>query len=868
MKNIKFLVVVFSLIFISLEAKTVTNWERWQDADDKQPYPTNYKGFKPPTYFMQPTDKVMKSRYYTDTYSLEDHSGYPDPCTGAGAPDCIGAGYFGRRTDNPLEVYYSKILNDGPSSIPWTGSAGGGEIADSGYLTYDTRAAGRQNAGGKPTTPIVLNNMAPRDAADAPIMAGITSAADLFPRYSIRNVAGLLYRGKFDCGTDTLHVSYDSNDVEQRMGGELGTVTDSEYCFFLFLPKTKVKTGAGDVEIGPFIGKASVSNTSGVTPHALSKKFIEAGLTPLMDLKDEYKNLLIAGTDSSLITFVKGRYMVPLKMGDLILPQNGANLMYFRMFANRPYHQERREVKKTKSKGSIALVAFIVVGIFTFGAGLAIGVAVGAALIATSIGAGAIAAYLLKDSAYDRTMTSSAGGMKRNDDLSAFAIWPSGGQQSYMSLHSREGASLIPYQDGTKVKQFVAAFTALEDSAENDLLTQLRGGTIEYLDEDKNPTVLPVNDGYLTHPNSPGYPDKVKDPSGAGFWSSKEALDDPRYFQLLKGGGYSVTGGKSFTAGTGTGIPTAPCASLADTDPAKPICIKHAALMQDLDAYFDSIYPVTDYIYDDVAAGVGEFSGRLYGTTDTVTDGSSHSFPAATEYKKLMEIYTTYEADIETIENAILAPAGGMPPGYMEFFKFTDEGARLANRMLVMQPALDKVAMDYANDWFVGSEFTVLKDRVTADVTGPTGCEPAGGWAPYFFPGASATVIAATETCIGGKVDTILNEYNIMEADAATGLPFITYTTHYCEGQKGFLNALSILSEISQPSVVAPAVNYLDFMDPADKCPAAQSATLTDRVFCRKNDLMSGFSTSLANSPVMAKVNDRSIQDTDPMACP
>ncbi|MCJ8345728.1 hypothetical protein MJH12_09320, partial [bacterium] len=322
------------------------------------------------------------------------------------------------------------------------------------------------------------------------------SAADLFPRYSIRNVAGLIYRAKFDCGTDTLHVAYDSDDVEQRMSGELGTVEDSEYCFFIFLPKTKVNTSSGSVDIGPFIGKASVSNSSGVTPHALSKSFIEAGLTPLLDLKDEYKTMLVDGTDPNLITFIQGRYMVPLKMGDIILPQNGANVLYYRMFSNRPYHHDRMEKKKTKSKGSIALVAFIVVGIFTFGVGLAV-VAVGAGLIAASIGAGAIAAYLMKDSAYDLTVRGAPGGVKRNSDLADFSRFPTGLQQSNMALQSKEAPALVPYQDGSKEKQFVAAFTALEESAENDMLTQLRSGQVIYLDDEGAPITpaLSVNDG-------------------------------------------------------------------------------------------------------------------------------------------------------------------------------------------------------------------------------------------------------------------------------------------------------------------------------------------------------------------------------------
>ncbi|PCJ18027.1 MAG: hypothetical protein COB02_11915 [Candidatus Cloacimonadota bacterium] len=883
MKRIAILILMSLFLSSKTDAKTVYNWERWQDADDKQPYPTEYKGFKPPTYFMQPTDRTMTSRYYSDYYSLEDHSGYEDPCSGATAStDCIGADdYYGRRTDIPLEVYYDKVLNDGPSGLGWTKSGGGAELAVSGYQTYDKRSDGSKNAVGKQRVNITLQNMAPRDALDDPIMTGIGAPSDLFPRYSLRNIGGLLYRAKFECDTNVTHVAYDSNDVEQRMSGQLGTVSDNEYCFFIFLPKSKVQTASGNVEIGPFIGRASVSGSGGVTPHALSQKYIEAGLVPLMDLKDDLKALLVGGTDPSLITYVQGRYMVPLKMGDILLPQNGANAMYFRMFANRPYHQDRREKKVTKSKGSLALIAFIVVGIFTFGVGLAIGLAVTATLIAVSLGAGAIAAFLLKDSAYDRTVTGAAGGQKRNTDLgNSFYRWPGNGtddngpQHSYLSLHSREGAALVPYQDGTKTKQFVAAFTALEEVAEADLLKQLRTGTIDFIEGTAAvPTTVsgPVNKGYLTHPSNPSYPSNVKDPSGAGFWKSDEALSDGRYFQIMKAGGYSVTGGESFTPGSGTGIITVPCSSLVAPDPVKVVCDKHMAMIDALEAFYFGAYGVADYTYSSPNDGITEFSGRLYGASDTVTDGV-RIFPSSTEYKDLMSIFSTYESDINVIDQN-MATAQAADPAYINFFKFTDEGSILANRMTVMQPALGIAAGKYARDWFAGGqEVTVLQNRISNAITNPVvsgGCEPAAGWvATIILQTLAPAEIAAAETCIEGKAHTLLTEYNAMEADAAIGLPFITYTTHICEGQQTFLPTLSALADLTRHNAVAPANDYKDYITAGDEC--TYGGTLVGRAKnCYMDGFVTGFETTLPNSPDMAEVEKRSeIPQDVPTTCP
>ncbi|MCJ8343998.1 hypothetical protein MJH12_00500, partial [bacterium] len=175
MKN-RVLLILLSLVMVEcLSAKEVHNFERWQDATDKQPYPTEYKGFKPPTYFMQPKDQVMKSRAYSDYYSLEDHSAYEDPCKPPATTDCNAAGdeYYGRRTDNPLEVYYDKVLNNGASGLPWTKSSGGGETAVSGYQTYTTRLDGGQaKNGAHPMINLEIKNMAPRDAGGNPITSG------------------------------------------------------------------------------------------------------------------------------------------------------------------------------------------------------------------------------------------------------------------------------------------------------------------------------------------------------------------------------------------------------------------------------------------------------------------------------------------------------------------------------------------------------------------------------------------------------------------------------------------------------------------------------------------------------------------------
>ena len=357
----------------------------------------------------------------------------------------------------------------------------------------------------------------------------------------------------------------------------------------------------------------------------------------------------------------------------------------------------------------------------------------------------------------------------------------------------------------------------------------------------------------------------MKDPTGADFWKSEESLDDARYFQIMKGGGYTVTGGISFSTDDETGIPTTACASLLDTSPAKPICDKHMALMIELDDFFDNTYGITDYTYDDPEIGVGEFAGRLYGSSDTVS-GGSRSFAASGDYVGLMAIYQTYEVELEAIETALGETGNGVPTGYLEFFKFTDEGARLANRMIVMRPALELVSERYAEDWFGGGqEATVLKDRVTNEVIDD--CVPVSGWADTIhFQTVPTTEIAVTENCIAGKISLILADYNTLELDAQLGLPFITYTTHNCEGQQMFLNTLSVLADISRPVVVAPATDYQEFIATGDEC---NEASLADRVKeCYLSDFISGFENSLANSPIIAKVEERSELEKEVTNCP
>ncbi|MEE2923734.1 MAG: hypothetical protein VX619_03035, partial [bacterium] len=207
------------LLFLStslVNSKTIWNLERWRDGDSKQARMMDYNGFKPLDYFMVPRNRVMRTRAYMDVYALEDWSDYEEP----------EANYSGERTDIPVEEYIEHLVSNTP------------ERALSGYQTYQVRGPKRQKNTG-------MSGAIPRVNLQYKNFKGGAQTGDDIKHYvSLRSVAGLIYRDRFNCDTSIKHVKYNDDELEVRdSNGNVELVTNDDYCFFVYIPGVKTDQG-------------------------------------------------------------------------------------------------------------------------------------------------------------------------------------------------------------------------------------------------------------------------------------------------------------------------------------------------------------------------------------------------------------------------------------------------------------------------------------------------------------------------------------------------------------------------------------------------------------------------------------------------
>ncbi len=309
-------------------AGTVNNWNQWQRGYGLNPKGVpSYETHKVSMFLVQPTEAVMQTRAYSDLYSKEDHTGYPN----------INVADY-RQTNVSVEQYFTQVTNDVAGGSP------------QGYMTYDDRTAGINKR-----VNVTVQDVSPTAAA----------IPDLYSAFTINMTAGLIYRDRFDCGTAFEHPRYDAAGNEQFNGPDLVTETNGDWCFFLYIAPVTYPDGS---RIGPMVGKVHAADADAL-------KYIRTGLAPWIPLRGTPRTILTGGGREDIV-YLDGRYHVRSPDGKITLPHNGLNMMHNRYEAVRMIFQDKWHQVKTKSKGSLALVigaiVGILVGIFTGGVGFAL----------------------------------------------------------------------------------------------------------------------------------------------------------------------------------------------------------------------------------------------------------------------------------------------------------------------------------------------------------------------------------------------------------------------------------------------------------------------------------------------------------------
>ena len=802
----RFKVLLFSGLWIlsiqNLTSKTVWNHERWRDGPDKEARQQSYATFKPMDYFMVPKEENLTQRFYTDSFALEDHSDYEDPST-------MGP-YSGTRTDISVEDYYTQVMSN----------AGG---APSGYMTYQTRGPASQQAGGIPREALQLVNFDPNAA----------SVDDLHPYASIRNIAGLIYRNEeFSCGTSVRHPKYEidpESGMSMEVRGSDGNLVltggaNDDICYFLYLPRIKLSDGT---EVGPFVGKAQVQDsidpvTGGTEPkHNHTIELIENGLAPFLPLKDELKSKLTS--EKYKIRYRHGRYLIPQVKGSLILPQNGANVLYNRRQADRLYHHERHEVKVTSSKSSPIWIA-IVVGVVTLGVGGLVVGAITAAVVATAVGAGVVTALLLPNDESSRTLTGTSSGVKGD-----FAEPHPNKIYAYLALQASNDPSEAEFQNGSKPKFFSLAPLYLPDEGEKEMLKQARAEAIEALDADGNSLgSKPVNFGYFLQPAAalPAQNQEIND----GEWNTK-VFPDPRWYQIMKNPGYNHAPPPpslgSALGGLG-GMPATPCSASADADVTN-LCTTYQPLMEAMDDFFNLHFSTADYMF-------GTNPGQVTNVKTAFSSGGggsftvgSRSFDSSPEFAAFVQLYQDQQTLIEKLEQESTVVQGGMTvisPTYKKFAQTTQEGYLLLDRIQALDKIIKEVSEEtYAEKWFVTDqdERSALGTRAQNAILSCQG-EP----------------LANQDSCVESKFGPtspgILGDYYAIEDFPPVQKAFACYTAKCFQGAGDdgvqVLGVLAHLEDLINPGPSIPKP-YQTYLDNSEKCPGPPvNLTKMDKADC------------------------------------
>ena len=282
---------------------------------------------------------------------------------------------------------------------------------------------------------------------------GAQTGDDIKHYVSLRSVAGLIYRDRFNCGTSTKHVKYNDDELEVRdSNGNVELVTDDNYCFFVYVPGVKTDQG----EYSAFVGRANVNGLTledGITqeqPHEFSRKIIENGLTPYLPLNDELRSKLENGQGD--IRFQLGRYLVPQESGKIVLPQNGANVMYNRRILERIYHAERHK-KEESTSCACPLIIALIVGVVTFGIG---------APIVWAVSAGLTTMILLPNETNSITQRQFSSGIK--GDFANRYPSTAGPVYAYLALQQENNPDFRKIQDGEqdKVMAYLPIFLTMK----------------------------------------------------------------------------------------------------------------------------------------------------------------------------------------------------------------------------------------------------------------------------------------------------------------------------------------------------------------------------------------------------------------------
>ncbi|MBT3783393.1 hypothetical protein HOF92_00375 [bacterium] len=819
---------LFLLVFCTcnLSAKPVWNHERWRDAPDKEARLQSYTTFKPMDYFMVPTEGILRHRLYEDKFSLEDQSDYEDP-------NSMGP-YSGTRLDIPVEEYYQKLIDNAPPD------SGG---APSGYQTYQTRGPANDQAAPIPRENLQLLNFDPT----------ASSVDDLHPYASVRNVAGLIYRSdEFTCDTSVKHPEYEI-DPETSMSVEvrgsdgnlvLSGSAQADICYFLYLPRVKSSDG---VEIGPYVGRAQVQDTvdpvtGGTEPkHNHTIELIENGLAPFLPLKNELQSKLTSGDYK--IRYRHGRYLVPQVQGSLLLPHNGANILYNRRQADRVYHHERHEVKVTSKKSSPIWIA-IVVGVLTLGVGGLIVGAITAAVVLGAVGAGVVTALLLPNDESSRTLSGTSAGIKGD-----FADAHPNKIYAYLALQASNDPVEAPFQDGSQPKFFAVAPLYLPDDGERSMLKQAREESIEALDADGNPLgSRPVNSGYFDQPDAalPAVNQEISD----GEWKTK-VFPDPRWYQIMKNPGYNHAPPPPTLGGTLGGLgapPLTKCADSADSE-VVDLCADFQPLMEALDDYFDLHFGSKDYTF-------GTNDGQKTQVKDVWTGGSggsftvgSRTFDASAEFSAFADLYMNQRTLIDKLQAESTVQQGGqtvIAPKYKKLAQTTSEGYLLLDRIQALDEVLYQASQEtLAEKWFVNDQ----DEKSTR-----------GGRAGNSVSTCQAEPPANRDACIdtefGATAPGLLGDYYALEDFPPVQKAFGCYTAGCYQGAgpdgPQVLGILAHTEDLIGPGPSIPK-QYNLYLDPTEKCAGAPvNPTQYDRAVCmggKAQQIITGNPTQ-PNTPV------------------
>ncbi len=771
------------LLFLStslVNSKTIWNLERWRDGDSKQARMMDYSGFKPLDYFMVPRDRVMRTRAYMDVYALEDWSDYEEP----------EANYSGERTDIPVEEYIEHLVNNTP------------ERALSGYQTYQVRGPkGQKNTGISGAIPRV--NLQYKN-----FKAGAQTGDDIKHYVSLRSVAGLIYRDRFNCDTDVKHVKYNDDELEVRdSNGDLELVKDDDYCFFVYVPGVKTDQG----EYGAFVGRANV-NEGGITlsddsievQHKSSSEIIESGLTPYLPLNEELRSRLENGQGD--IKFRKGRYLVPQENGQIILPQNGANVMYNRREVERLYHAERHKKERTTSCACPLIVALIV-GVVTFG--------IGAPLV-WAVSAGLTAMILLPNESHSYTQRQFSTGIK--GDFANRYPATAGPVYAYLALQHLNSADFKKIHDGEKDKAMTYLPIFLKDETERKMLEDLRLEAIPGSDS--------VNFGY-DH-QGVDIPVEFNQQIASGQWKS-DVFPDSRWYQLMKIPAYND--GIPTSPGTiGTNEDITPCAEQRES--VQELCTtKYGDFIEALNLHLGA-HPIE-----------AENGYEAYKGTDSRISLVKRELPVSAAYRDLHKLWVDHEQSLNELEQVLSDETGVLDADFRDFIFLTEEGNQLMGNFSKIQTLIGVLAKDYyQNEWFVNdlNAKVDLKTRWDDAVSCATESDE-----------------AARDACVDDKLgaatdDGVLKQYYAFEQYPTVARPFECFTSTDCNeieqsDAKNVLGTLAMIEDILRPSAPSPKP-YGKYMAEVDSC-YDSGESMIDNLVCAQDSKIEAIRTGSAATP-------------------